>query len=154
ASGDDAALLTFDDRDASLGITLTVTATDGDGDVASDSKTVTLVGSDGSLIKIEDDGPTVTLAATSTNVVQDETPAVQTSADPNAANDVASGGLPTGVFAKFDAISNKGVDSDVPSGSKDHGAIGYAVSTSSLVTVTADYGTDGKALTNSQVLAL
>ncbi|MCP3400927.1 DUF5801 repeats-in-toxin domain-containing protein [Bradyrhizobium sp. CCGB20] len=154
ASSDEAASLTFADRDASLGVTLTVTATDGDGDVASDSKTVTLVGSDGSLIKIEDDGPTVTLATTSAKVVEDETPGVQTSPDPNAANDVSSSGLPTGVLAKFDAISNKGVDNDVPSGSKDHGAIGFAVSTSSLVSVTADYGTDGKALTNSQVLAL
>ncbi|MBR0823876.1 DUF5801 repeats-in-toxin domain-containing protein, partial [Bradyrhizobium liaoningense] len=154
ASSDEAALLTFDDPHASLGITLTVTATDGDGDVASDSKTVTLAGSESSLIKIEDDGPTVTLAATSAKVVEDETPGVQTSPDPNASNDVTSGGLPTGVLAKFDAIFNKGVDNDVPSGSKDHGAIGFAVSTSALVTVTADYGTDGKALTNPQVLSL
>jgi hypothetical protein len=152
SSSDEPASLTFNDYDASLGITLTVSATDGDGDVATDSKTVTLASHDSSLIKIEDDGPTVSIVATSATVIHDETPGLQTAADPNAANDVAGSALPTGVLALFNAISNPGSDPDVSV--KDNGAIGFAKSAASLVNVTADFGTDGHAINNSQVLSL
>ncbi|WGD49493.1 DUF5801 repeats-in-toxin domain-containing protein [Bradyrhizobium sp. CB1650] len=151
-SSDEPAALTFDDRDASLGVTLTVTATDGDGDVASDSKTVTLASHDSSLIKIEDSGPTVTITPTAVTVVHDETPGVQNAGDPNASDDVAGANLPSGVLTSFNAITNKGSDSDVPT--KDNGAIGFAVSSASVVSVVATFGTDGPAKTNSTVLSL
>ncbi|WP_212488921.1 DUF5801 repeats-in-toxin domain-containing protein [Bradyrhizobium liaoningense] len=63
ASNDEPASLTFDDRDASLGITLTVSATDGDGDTATDSKTVTIASQSSSFLVIEDDGPTLNVTA-------------------------------------------------------------------------------------------
>ena len=92
-------MLTFDDHDASLAINLTVTATDGDGDTATDSKTITLADSQHSFVSIQDDGPSITSAFASGTVIQDETPGVQTSADPNAQNDVAGSGLPSGVLS-------------------------------------------------------
>lgn len=152
-SSDESAFLTFDDRDASLGITLTVTATDGDGDVASDSKTVTIADSRNSIIEIQDDGPRITGFSASGTVIQDETPGV-TGADPNASNDVASSGLPAGVLTLFDGVANKGVDTDVANAQKEHGAIGFATSQGSIVHVSADFGTDGAAINNSQVLSL
>lgn len=152
-SSDESAFLTFDDRDASLGITLTVTATDGDGDVASDSKTVTIADSRSSIIEIQDDGPRITSFSASGTVIQDETPGV-TGADPNTSNDVASSGLPAGVLALFDGVANKGVDTDVANALKEHGAIGFATSQGSIVHVSADFGTDGAAINNSQVLSL
>ena len=63
ASNDEPASLTFDDHDASLGITLTVSATDGDGDTVTDSKTVTIANQNSSFLVIEDDGPTLSVTA-------------------------------------------------------------------------------------------
>ena len=150
-SADEPTALTFDDNDASLGITLTVTATDGDGDVATDSKTISLADCNTSLIKIEDDGPTVTITATAATVVHDETPGIQTAADPNAANDVNFSDLSSTVQTAFTNVSNPG---NQPGLITDHGAIGFAKSTSALVNVAADFGTDGHAINNAQILAL
>ena len=152
SSSDESTSLTFADHDASLGVTLTVSATDGDGDVATDSKTVSLTDHDNPLIKIEDDGPTVMVSATSATVIHDETPGIQTAADPNPANDVAGASLPTGVLTLFNAITHPGSDPDVTV--KDNGAIGFATSASKIVAVTPDFGTDGPAINGSQVLSL
>ena len=149
---DEFSLLTLHDVDASLGITLTVSATDGDGDTATDSKTITLADHTNSLIKIEDDGPTITSAFSSGTVVHDETAGVQVIADPNGQNDVPGSGLPSGVLALFNAVTNKGVDPDV--NPKDNNAIGFATSSSPIVFVNADFGTDGPAVSNSKVLSL
>ena len=138
---------------------LTDTVTDGDGDTATGSQTVTIAtagdsetSSGTSLITFEDDGPGITSAFSSGTVVQDETAGVQTTSDPNAQNDVAGSGLPSGVLALFNAITNKGVDPDV--NPKDNNAIGFATSSSPIIFATADFGTDGPAVTNSKVLAL
>ena len=153
---DDSQALTFHDVDASLGINLTVSATDGDGDTASDSKTITLADSSSShsFIQIQDDGPSITSAYVSGTVIQDETPGVQTSADPNAQNDVAGSGLPTGVLNLFNHITNPGSDTDVSPGQLDNGALGFATSSSPIVHVSADFGTDGPALSNATGWAL
>jgi T1SS-143 domain-containing protein len=153
-SADESTSLTFDNGDASLGITLTVTATDGDGDVATDSKTVSLADCNTSLIKIEDDGPTVSLTATAITVVHDETPGLQTAADPNPADDVQFGDLSGAVRTAFTNVANPGSDPDLTAGQMDHGAIGFAKSAASLVNVTTDFGTDGAAISNATVLGL
>ncbi len=123
-----------------------VTLTDGDGDTASDSADIS------DRIHFRDDGPSITSAFSSGTVIQDETPGVQSSPDPNAQNDVPSSGLPTGVLALFDAVTNKGVDPDVAV--KDHDAIGFATSSSPIVHETVNFGADGPAVSNSIVLAL
>ena len=139
----------------SLGITLTATITDNDGDQASSSSTIVIAdhntSSQTSGIGFQDDGPTITSFSASGTVIQDETPGV-TGADPNASNDVSYSDLSTPVQHLFDNVANKGVDNDVTL--KDHDAIGYATSAASIVHVTADFGTDGAALTNAQVISL
>ena len=73
-------------------VSLSATVTDGDGDQASASVDL------GHAITIKDDGPYIISEIASGTVAQDETPGVQTSADPNAQNDVAGADLPTGVL--------------------------------------------------------
>lgn len=151
---DDSQSLTFDDHDASLGINLAVTATDGDNDSATDSKTITLADHHNSFVSIQDDGPSITSFYSSGTVVQDETPGVQDAADPNPANDVTGADLPTGVLTLFNDIVNHGTDTDVSPGLLDNGALGFATSASPLVHVGVNFGTDGPALSNSEVLSL
>lgn len=129
-----------------LGAQLAVT--DNDGDTVTKS---VMIGTD---IIFNDDGPKVTLTASGANVIEDETPGVQTT-PPNTQNDVQGSDLPASVYNAFISVSSKGVDPDVPSNFKDHGVIGFAMSASSLVTVNANFGADGPSTsTNSQVLAL
>ena len=106
-SPDDSVSLTFHDSDANLGINLTVSATDGDSDTATDSKTITLADHHNSFVSIQDDGPSITSAFSTGTVIQDETPGVQTSADPNAQNDVAGADLPTGVLNLFNHVATR-----------------------------------------------
>lgn len=63
-------------------------------------------------------------------VMHDESAGVQTAADPNAATDVAGGGIPAAILARFNAIASPGSDADVAA--KDSGAIGFAASAGSL----------------------
>ncbi|MGM4906697.1 DUF5801 repeats-in-toxin domain-containing protein [Tardiphaga sp. 866_E4_N2_1] len=128
-------------------ISAVVTVTDGDGDKDSDSVDIS------GKIRFEDDGPSVAINTTSAKVVHDETPGVQTT-PAGSQNDVSISDLPAGVLARFDAVANKGVDTDVASGLRDHGALGFATSTAALVAVTAAFGADGQATSNAQVLAL
>lgn len=125
-----------------------LSVTDNDGDTVAQSVAI------GTDIHFNDDGPKVSLTARGANVIQDETPDVQT-APAGTQNDVLGSALPSAVYNAFISVSNKGVDSDVPSNLKDHGTIGFALSASSLVTVSANFGADGPATsTSSQVLAL
>ena len=77
----------------------------------------------------------------------DETPGVQTGADPNPANDVLSTAVPAAILAKFDAIgAARGVDTDVAPGSLNDGALSFAASSRSLVSLgTLNFGADGPA---------
>ena len=100
----------------------------------------------GPRIGFSDDGPSApTVTLTERTVTLDETPGVQTSADPNPANDVLSSGLPAAVKTLFDAIgSARGVDGDVAPGALDDGALSFAASTGSLLTIsTLNFGADG-----------
>jgi T1SS-143 domain-containing protein len=56
---DTAAILQFLDKDASLGLKLTVKVWDGDNDTDVDSHTVSLIDKNDSIVRFEDDGPTV-----------------------------------------------------------------------------------------------
>ena len=121
--------------------------TDNDGDTVTQSVMI------GFYIRFDDDGPKVSIHASQAHVVQDETPGVQNSADPNSQNDVSSADLSPEVLASFDAVANKGVDPDVAV--TDHGAIGFATNASaSLVNVVPTFGADGAALIDAQVLTL
>lgn len=67
---DDSASLNLRDNDASLSVKLTVTATDGDGDVATDSQTIKLIDRNETVIRIEDDAPTVDVTANANAATQ------------------------------------------------------------------------------------
>src|SRR5262249_376932 len=137
-------------------LSMVVTKTDGDGDTASASANI------GNLITFQDDGPSAPVVSTSGIIAMasDETPGVQTAADPNPANDVASGALPPAVLALFNAIgAERGNDPDVAAGAKDNQALSFAASNGALVTVTnagpLTFGSDGPAAgTGSLVYAL
>ena len=109
-----------------------VTITDGDGDTATSN--VLNIGAE---IDFRDDAPTApTVTVSDGSVAVDETPGVQTAADPNPANDVLSTAVPAAILAKFDAIgAARGVDSDVAPGSLDDGALSFAASSGSLVSL-------------------
>jgi T1SS-143 domain-containing protein len=132
-----------------LGATISaqLAVTDNDGDTVTQSVTI------GNDIHFNDDGPKVSSIFASGSVIQDETPGV-TGADPVPSNDVSSADLPTGVLALFDAVANKGVDSDVSNALKDHDALGFATSAGSVVHVVANFGADGPATSDSQILSL
>ncbi len=120
--------------------------TDNDGDTVTQSVMI------GFYIRFDDDGPKVSIHASQAHVVQDETPGVQNSADPNSQNDVSSADLSPAVLASFDAVANKGVDPDVAV--TDHGAIGFATNAPLRSSMSAEFGADGAALIDSQVLTL
>ena len=104
---------------------VTVRLTDGDGDQ------VTSVATDVSNhVQFADDGPTTPVVTVSDgSVTVDETPGVQTAADPNPANDVLSTAVPAAILAKFDAIgASRGVDTDVAPAALDDGALSFAAS--------------------------
>ncbi|MDP1708674.1 MAG: retention module-containing protein [Gammaproteobacteria bacterium] len=118
-------------------VSLTATITDADGD--SNSATVNL----GSALSFKDDAPTApTVTAAVTGVAHDETPGTGASG-PNAANDIAGSSLPAPVLALFNAIGvDRGNDTHVAV--KDNGAIGFAASAGSLVTLSGgSFGADG-----------
>ncbi len=129
-------------------VSLSATVTDGDGDQASASVDL------GHAITIKDDGPHIISAIASGTVAQDETPGVQDAGDPNPANDVAGIHLPTGILNLFTHVANPGTDLDVNPALLDNGALGFATSSSPIVQVNADFGADGPALSNSEVLSL
>ena len=122
-----------------------ITVTDFDNDVATDFVDL------GPRVGFSDDGPTAPTVSANTNhtVTHDETPGVQTVADPNAQNDVAgstlvnfNGVAGTSIFSLFSGVSNKGSDADVAS--KDNGAIGFADSNGSLLSLgSLNFGADG-----------
>jgi T1SS-143 domain-containing protein len=114
---------------------VTVTVTDGDGDSVSQQYNI------GNKIIFLDDGPRVSIAATEATVSHDETPGNDADAQDTSAIAVAN---------LFNGVTNTGDDPHVAG----TGAIGFAQSTSSLVTVTAAFGVDGPAAANSQVLSL
>ena len=116
----------------------TFTVTDGLGNTSTSTVSISII----------DDVPTAPTVTTSDgSVVVDETPGVQTAADPNPANDVLSAAMPAAILAKFDAIGvARGVDTDVAPGSLDDGALSFAASSGSLVSlVTLNFGADGPA---------
>lgn len=120
---------------ASGAVQLSVSRTDGDGDVATDSDN-----NIGLLVKFDDDGPTITAEVNnSASLVHDETTGVQADTD-DPGSDNAFGA--TTIASLFTNVPNKGSDDDVAV--KDNGAIGFARSTASLVTVTGgSFGADG-----------
>ena len=117
---------------ADSAVQVQVTITDGDGDTATSN--ILNIGAE---IRFQDDGPTApTVTASDGSVAVDETPGVQTAADPNPANDVLSTAVPAAILTKFDAIgAARGVDTDVASGSLDDGALSFAASSGSLVSL-------------------
>lgn len=125
-----------------------LTVTDGDGDTTTSSASIT--------IGFADDGPTAPTVTASGSVIHDETPGIQTAADgnPNPSNDVDGTTIAFGtttVADLFTSVPSPGDDPDV-AGS---GPIGYAASTSALVTLSGgSFGTDGAAATNSVVYSL
>ncbi|TKW79513.1 MAG: tandem-95 repeat protein, partial [Bradyrhizobium icense] len=131
-------------------ITLTATITDKDGDSASAVQNI------GTSLVFKDDAPTApSLSPAVAGVAHDETVGVQTSADPNAAQDVAANSAGFGSFATvadiFTAVPTQGDDLDVAG----TGPIGYAASAGSLVTLSGgSFGNDGAAASNSTTYAL
>ena len=75
-----------------------VTNTDGDGDTATASLNI------GNLVSFQDDGPTAPELTAGAVVAHDETPGVQTAADPNAAQDVLGTAPGYGTFTTVAAI--------------------------------------------------
>jgi hypothetical protein len=119
---------------ASGAVQMSVTRTDGDGDTATDSGN-----NIGLLVKFDDDGPTITAAASGTaSVRHDETAGVQADTDVPG-SDIAFPG--TTITSLFTNVPSPGDDPHVPG----TGAIGFARSTSPLLTVTGSAGTDGPA---------
>jgi hypothetical protein len=82
----------------------------------------------------EPEGPLLAppVLSPASGVTHDETAGVQTAADPNVASDVAGGGIPAAILARFNAIASPGSDPGVAT--KDNGAIGFAASAGSLAT--------------------
>ncbi len=129
-----------------LGLKLTVDAEDGDDDTATDSATVTLVTSTGGYLSFDDDGPRLVVAATTVDVIHDETPGLDAGDDDIAGNTEIGAQVTDTVAALFTGIVNKGNDPHVAAGSKDNGALGFATSLTALVGVTtAAFGMDGSA---------
>ena len=120
---------------------VTVRLTDGDGDQVTSAADI------GTHINFLDDGPTAPTVTAKESVTVDETPGVQTGADPNPANDVLSTAVPAAILAKFDAIgAARGVDTDVAPGSLNDGALSFAASSGLLVSLgTLNFGADGPA---------
>ncbi|TKW78136.1 MAG: hypothetical protein DI543_12010, partial [Bradyrhizobium icense] len=121
-------------------IIATLTVKDSDGDTSSDSVNI------GKLITFLDDGPYVDAhVASGFAVVHDETPGVQAADDDTTAQAVRD------LFAN---IHHKGSDPDVPDAQKVDGAIGFAQSSGSALSVSIDFGADGPATSNSKVFSL
>ena len=119
-----------------LSLVFTYTATDGDGDQVDAHLT----------INVDDDVPSLfSVTVNEFDVTVDETPGVQTAVDPFPANDVLDTGLSTAIKNLFDAIgSARGVDGDVAPGTLDDGALSFAASTGSLLSIGAvNFGADG-----------
>ncbi len=126
-------------------VTLEQTITDGDGTSTHASVNI------GAQFSITGDEPKPPVLSVNNAVGVDETPGVQTS---GGATDVLSTSLPVAIAALFNGLSNKGTDTNVPSGSLDHGALSFASSGTSLVSFTPVFGADGPAATNSETFAL
>ena len=119
-----------------LSLVFTYTATDGDGDQVDAHLT----------INVDDDVPSLfSVTVNEVDVTVDETPGTQTAADPFPANDVLDTGLSTAIKNLFDAIgSARGVDGDVAPGALDDGALSFAASTGSLLSIgVVNFGADG-----------
>jgi Ca2+-binding RTX toxin-like protein len=117
----------------SSAVQMIVTVKDGDGDTNSSTINV------GGQIGFQDDAPTAPTLTLNSSVINDETAGVQSTADPNASNDIAGSSLPTGIKTAFDGIGT---------------VMGYAVSSAAAVNVTASYGADGAATSGAMTYAL
>jgi VCBS repeat-containing protein len=127
-------------------VTLTQTITDGDGTSVSAGVDIS------QQLSVTDDAPKAPVLTVSHTVGVDETPGVQTS---GGATDVLYSSLPTAIAALFSGLANVGTDTNVPAGSLDHGALSFAASGASLVSVgTPVFGADGAATSNSETYAL
>ena len=127
-------------------VQLTVTLTDGDHD------TLTTAVNVGGQIKFEDDGPNGVFITSSGTVIHDETAGANPAEGTNASNDVLGSSLDPAILAKFNSIHDKGTDPDVTS--LDNSAIGFATNHIVFVGGVANFGSDGPAATNSNVLSL
>jgi hypothetical protein len=115
-------------------VQMSVTLADKDGDIKTDSDN-----NIGAHVNFEDDGPNIVAASSAATVTHDETPGVQADTDVAGTAFVTGGGGAT-VASLFTNVPNQGDDPDVPLS----GAIGFARSTSSLLTIsTNDAGADG-----------
>jgi hypothetical protein len=92
----------------------------------------------GTQLQFDDDGPTITAVASTASVRHDETAGVQADTDVPG-SDIAFPG--TTITSLFTNVPSPGDDPHVPG----TGAIGFARSTSPLLTVTGSAGTDGPA---------
>ena len=134
---------------------VTVTLTDGDGDQAS----ANVRQHRGSQISFFDDGPTApTVTVSAATVGVDETPAVQTTGgatDVLGSSAINFNGSATTVAGLFTNVANKGTDPDVPGPSLDNGALSFAASSRSLVSLgTLNFGADGPAASGAEKFAL
>ena len=115
---------------------MSVTLTDKDGDTKTDSDN-----NIGDHVNFEDDGPNIVAAPSAATVTHDETPGVDAGTDV-AGTAFVTGGSGATVASLFTNVPNQGDDLDVAL----TGAIGFARSTSSLLTIsTNDAGADGPA---------
>ncbi len=121
-------------------ITATLTVTDSDGDQSSNSVNI------GNLITFLDDGPSINVrVADGFLVVHDETPGVQSSDNDTTAQ------AGRDLFAN---VHDKGSDPHLTNGQKVDGAIGFAQSEGAALTISASFGADGPATSNSRVFSL
>ena len=112
-----------------LNLQQTTTVTDGDGDTASSSAQVTLISDTASFVSIDDDGPSVSVSLTNkATVVLDETSSNQDS-------DVNDNTLPS----LFNGLGTP---------------IEVANSAGDVASPTVNFGTDGPAISDAQVLSL
>ena len=88
----------------------------------------------------------------------DETPGVQTTGgatDVLGSSAITFNGAATTVAGLFANVANKGTDPDVPGPSLDNGALSFAASSRSLVSVgTLNFGADGPAASGAEKFAL
>ncbi|MFZ5734794.1 MAG: DUF5801 repeats-in-toxin domain-containing protein, partial [Pseudomonadota bacterium] len=133
-------------QEGSLTLQLVTTVSDGDTDTIVQTDAISLVGNEDSFISFDDDGPKVTVEANASfSVEHDETLLAQQP------DDVSSILVALQLAALFSAVANPGDDQDVPLSLP----LGFARSDNpALTVVNVDFGSDGGALTGSQVYSL